>query len=320
VEEIVVYRSMPWYNGFVGADSSLSIPRLWRNFMKNHARLAIICCFLPFAGSLMIAAEPSAAEKRAVAIIEKLGGKVRGDVKRSNHPIIEVDLGLTNVTDADLQLLKDLPDLQVLDLHRTKVTDKGLEHLKGLVKLRGLHLHDTRITDEGIMHLKGLTDLRWLNIYTTGVSPDALKHLNGMTKLERLQFVGINDAGLAHLKGLTSLKELHLYQCYVTDAGLAHLVGLTNLQGLRFGSDKITDDGLKQLEKLTALRSLSLDAPLFGSRNPITDKGLDHLRGLTNLENLDISDTTVTNAGVKRLQQALPKLKIEGRRSQVGPD
>src|SRR5438034_337180 len=83
-------------------------------------------------------AEPSAAGARAVAMIKKLGGQVRGDAKR---PFVEVDLGGTNVAGADLQLLKDLPDLRVLDLHNTKITDKGLEHLKDLVNLQGLHLH-----------------------------------------------------------------------------------------------------------------------------------------------------------------------------------
>src|SRR5262245_48610145 len=51
------------------------------------------------------------------------------------------------------------------------------------------------------------------------------------------------------------------------------------------------------------------------SRSPLQDP----LRGLTTLEFLDVSDTQVTNAGVKRLQEALPKLQITGRRRQVTP-
>jgi Leucine-rich repeat (LRR) protein len=170
--------------------------------------------------------------------------------------------------------------------------------------------------------LKGLTNLRLLHIVGTHVSTDGLKYLKGMAKLEQLDYYGIDDAGLAHLKALTGLKTLHLYQCTVTDTGLECLAGLTNLQVLHFGSAKITDDGLKHLKKLTALRSLSLGAPPdhFGGGNPITDAGIEHLKGLTKLEDLNIRHTQVTNAGVKRLQEALPKLKIDGHRSQVTPE
>jgi hypothetical protein len=46
-------------------------------------------------------------------------------------------------------------------------------------------------------------------------------------------------------------------------------------------------------------------------RNPgITDAGLVHLEGLSNLENLHLIKTSVTAAGVNKLQQKLPKTKI----------
>jgi hypothetical protein len=266
-----------------------------------------------------IKTEAELAPKRVIEAIEKLGGRVRLDPKKPGNPVIEVDLANARVADADLEILQDLHHLQVLDLHYTKITDKGLVHLKRITSLQGLHLHGLAITNEGMAQLAGLTDLRWLNITSTGVTSDGLKHLKAMSKLEHLQCGGIDDAGMVHLKELTNLKALHLYQCFLSDAGLKHLEGLTNLQGLHFGSDKITNDGLKHLVKLSELRDLTLDVPpgRFGGGNPITDPGLEHLRGLKKLECLRISATGVTSAGVKRLQQALPKLKIEGRRSQI---
>jgi Leucine-rich repeat (LRR) protein len=292
----------------------------------NPPASAVLIGVLLFAdSSLMVAAAQSSDERDSVDKIEKLGGAFRVDPKKPNHPVIEVDLSNTGVTNADLQLLKDLPDLRVLILggtQGTKVTDKGLEHLKGSVNLQRLHLYGTPITDEGLVHLKGLTDLRLLNLVGTRVSTDGLKHLKGMTKLEQLDYYGIDDVGLAHLKGLTNLKTLHLQRCTVTNAGLEHLAGLTNLQSLHFGSAKITDDGLNHLKKLTALRDLSLDAPPghFGGGNPITDAGIEHLKRLTKLEILNIGHTQVTSAGVKQILKGLPKLKIEGRRSQVPPE
>ena len=42
----------------------------------------------------------------------------------------------------------------------------------------------------------------------------------------------------------------------------------------------------------------------------ITDAGLGHLTGRTNLQELRLSGTQVTDAGVAELKQALPKCKI----------
>jgi len=40
---------------------------------------------------------------------------------------------------------------------------------------------------------------------------------------------------------------------------------------------------------------------------PPTDAGLEHLKGLTQLEQLWLDGTQVTDAGVEKLNQALPK-------------
>ena len=42
----------------------------------------------------------------------------------------------------------------------------------------------------------------------------------------------------------------------------------------------------------------------------ISDPGLEHLKGLTKLQELDVIRTRVSAAGVKKLQQALPKCHI----------
>lgn len=42
----------------------------------------------------------------------------------------------------------------------------------------------------------------------------------------------------------------------------------------------------------------------------VSDRGLEHLKGLSQLKCLLLDDTKVTDAGVKKLQQALPKCEI----------
>ncbi len=44
--------------------------------------------------------------------------------------------------------------LEILNLASAKVTDAGLEHLKGLTQLNWLGLHGTRVTEAGVKKLQ----------------------------------------------------------------------------------------------------------------------------------------------------------------------
>ena len=102
-------------------------------------------------------------EEAALKFVE-MRGMIRADRSRSmlDHwvhrlcggipecPVTNVSLDGTDVTNTDLEYLKDLPDLEFLSLTYTRVTDTGLEHLKELTNLRELHLANTQVTDEGV--------------------------------------------------------------------------------------------------------------------------------------------------------------------------
>jgi WD40 repeat protein len=156
------------------------------------------------------AGEPSADQAKAIAEIEKLGGKVTIDEKNPGRPVIGVYLTGTKVTDASLGNLKGLTKLQSLNLTATKITDAGIEHLKGLLQLQSLNLQLTQVTDAGLACLEGLTQLQDLNLYNTRVT----------------------NAGLAYLQGMTQLKSLNLWHTHVTDAGVERLKGLLRLHSL----------------------------------------------------------------------------------------
>ena len=120
--------------------------------------------------------KPNRAE--ALAAIKKLGGKV---TEEGTPPRMSISFFGTQVTDAGLEHLKGLTDLESLDLRLTKVTDAGLEHLKGLTSLTSLNLDlVTQITDAGLEHLKGLTNLTSLNLGRTKVTDAGLEHLKGL--------------------------------------------------------------------------------------------------------------------------------------------
>ena len=108
----------------------------------------------------------------------------------------------TKITDAGLEQLCNMTQLQRLDLSHTQITDAGLEHLEGLTQLQDLWLYDTNVTDAGLEHLNGLTQLQVLWLYDTDVTDAGLEYLNGLTQLQVLSLYGtkITDAGVKKLQ------------------------------------------------------------------------------------------------------------------------
>jgi internalin A len=95
----------------------------------NRIVFPLLMLGLSFAPLVSWAAERNADEAKAIAEIERLGGKVTVDEKNPGRPVVAVDF-----TD-------------------TQVTDAGLEHLTGLTKLQSLNLEETQITDAGLTYL-----------------------------------------------------------------------------------------------------------------------------------------------------------------------
>ena len=63
------------------------------------------------AAVVILSATARADEADAVKLVEKLGGKVTRDDKQPGKPVVEVNLSLKKVTDADLKQLKELKQL-----------------------------------------------------------------------------------------------------------------------------------------------------------------------------------------------------------------
>ena len=141
----------------------------------NRIALPLLALGFSLASALCLAAEPKADQAKAIAEIEKLGGKVEFDEKSPDRPVFShgiamrldttflahreslaelssLDLGYTNVGDADLVNLKGLTKLKSLNLLESGITDAGLKNLRGLTQLESLDLADTTITDAGLIH------------------------------------------------------------------------------------------------------------------------------------------------------------------------
>lgn len=89
--------------------------------------------------------------------------------------IVQLHLGYSQITDAGLSRLKQLPNLERLHLQQTSITDAGLSHLKGQKKLKYINLYDTQVTDRCFETLITLPALRSLYLWGTKVSEAAAR-------------------------------------------------------------------------------------------------------------------------------------------------
>ncbi|MDG1893266.1 MAG: hypothetical protein P8L18_18360 [Verrucomicrobiota bacterium] len=151
-------------------------------------------------------------EDAAIAKIESYGGQVLGiakDVEGVRVLIPPKTFEGRILTDADLNVLTEIPNIIELDLKQAGIGDAGAAHLAGLETLERLHLEKTKITDAALAHLKNLPNLVYLNLYGTDVS----------------------DAGLDSLKGMSKLGNLYLWQTKVTEDGARALQASMEEQG-----------------------------------------------------------------------------------------
>ena len=100
------------------------------------------------AGWLRMKLQQSRAHGEAVTAIEKLGGRISKRVTSG---------GITWTAVAWLGRLagEDLAsDVTRVDFSNTQVTDAGLEHLRGLTELQEVGLSNTQVTDAGVAELQ----------------------------------------------------------------------------------------------------------------------------------------------------------------------
>src|SRR5437899_580195 len=108
----------------------------------------------------------------------------------------------TMITDAGLQYLKNLRELEELDLYGTRITDAGLASLKDLTALRKLNLLGAAVTDEGLEQLSDLTKLEELNLYRTKITNTGAGKLTRFPRLRDLdlRYTRVSRSGVDSLR------------------------------------------------------------------------------------------------------------------------
>ena len=263
--------------------------------------------------------------------------------------------------DDDLEFLKDYPSVKLLLIESTKITDAGLQHVKPLKNLEELDLAlchgevDDRgnvsggITNDGLATLKEIPTLKRVGLQATRVTDEAVDRLQrDMPKCQigfnyndqilaamrrqgrgviatvrqlgaEVEFdgddesdpidlkLGTTDLALYYVGREKTLKSLTLRGAF-TGTGLAHLAGLPQLESLDIadssGRRNIDAATMQTLTSFSKLKSLDL------SGNQIGDTELQMLEKLTSLETLKVIGCPVTDRALQRLKKSLPDCEV----------
>lgn len=188
--------------------------------------------------------------------------------------------------DADFATLVDLGPgaIQYLMLGGVSVTVEGIEKLPQLVGLRDLSLAEARLDDQLFAHVAKCRALRHLNLLSNQLTDAGLHQIAGMPALEQLVLgdtPGMTDTALLVAGQLPRLRMLLIRGIPMTDVGVDYLRRAPGIERLWVCGRGVTDAAVPMLAELSELRELVL---------------------LT---------TSITGAGRRELQRALPKCKID---------
>ncbi|MCM8534148.1 MAG: hypothetical protein NE330_23500 [Lentisphaeraceae bacterium] len=135
-------------------------------------------------------------------------------------------------------------------------------------------------------------------------------HLKNLTNLTTINLAGgsLDDKGLEALAQLPKLERLGIWHIHASNEGLKHLMNSKSIKGVRLGPNwmkKQNHESLQYLAKIPKLESLS-----FGETLMSYDI-LKEFLGQTKLKSLDLGNSLISEADVKKLQAEFKEVKIK---------
>ena len=89
-----------------------------------------------------------------------------------------LDVSDAGLTDEDLKVIAQMPELRQLRLEKNEITDAGIVHLKDLENLEYLNLYQNPVTDESLLALAQLPSLEKLYVWQTQITEEAISELS----------------------------------------------------------------------------------------------------------------------------------------------
>lgn len=180
----------------------------------------------------------------------------------ANTNLLALDLEQCDgVTDDACEALGAMRQLKLLNLKKTgfeprRISNAGLQNLRVLSNLEVLNLYGNSVTDAGLPNLQRLNKLRELNLSLLAITDAGLTHLKPLSTLEHLEllfsegFAGptITNAGIEFLDPLTNLATLNLTGAKLGDAGLERLRLLKKLKTLQLVRTRVSAEGIQAFQ------------------------------------------------------------------------
>jgi len=205
----------------------------------------------------------AAQQADVVRSLEALGGHV---TRAADGAVVEVSLARTWASDHDVERLAEIKTIKRLDLSFTYVTDAGVQHLQELPELEDLTLDTVEaLTDAAASYLRADKKLRRLVLRGTDITDVGMPYLASLTGLKSLDLshTMIGDVGLESLPALSELEELNLGGTHITGTNLNFLKVLPKLRKLSFSGIQRRNAGACWTPLLTDLdmETISLLSP-----------------------------------------------------------
>ncbi len=249
-----------------------------------------------------------------------------------------INLQITNGTGEGTVHLTGATRLKNLQLGLSgNLTQKGAEAIAQLKTIQNLHLVgwvNDKNTDT-LIPIATLPELIELDLTYCTITPEGFAHISALPKLEKLNFHGAkpDNRGFAFLGPCAdTLTNIFLHAATSNDEGIRHIVAtLPNLTDLTVSQlrSTCTSASLAELAKLPKLKYLGWHLTermkkedwavvsqfpavekLNLSESSITDASLPALATIKPLQQLTLTKTPVTDAGVAEFQKLRSDVKI----------
>jgi internalin A len=209
------------------------------------------------------------------------------------------------VTGTSFQQLNKLHDLKFLFVSSSKFDDTGLKALGVFPKLFFLYMEYSKATGQDLSVFQQLPYIHTLSPMGINIQGRGLQQLNHLSRMHcfDIKEAGVTEKDLVLLSEFKNLQSMFLGHEHLTANGIAALKNV-RLNEVYLDGRKFDDASLQHLSELTTLRELNL------INTSITDAGVRSLAGMKNLTTLRLSDSTISEQALVELEKTVPFLEV----------